>query len=448
MIRIKHGLNLPIAGEPSHSIDAPPVISSVAVLGADFIGMKPTMVVNVGDRVKRGQVLFTDKKTDGVKHTSPGCGVVSAINRGAKRAFQSVVVDLDGDDEVEFTSYGNRDLTSLTREEVTALLLDSGLWTSLRTRPFNKTPVPGSVPHSIFVTAMDTNPLSLAPRTVIEDFEAAFVYGLQAIRHLTDGTVFVCKAPEATLPGAELPFVKEVAFEGPHPAGLPGTHIHFLDPVNLNKTVWFLNYQDLIAIGQLFTTGRLSVERVISIAGPTVSHPKVVKTQVGANIDELVTGGLLPGENRVISGSVLAGRTAVAPYNFLGRFHLQVSAVAEGRKREFLGWQKPGVDKFSIKRVFASGFVGGKQRFAFTTSTEGSRRAMVPIGMFEKVMPLDILPTFLLRALIVGDTEQAQLLGCLELDEEDLALCTFVCPGKTDYGPLLRENLTQIEKEG
>ncbi|MDA1013691.1 MAG: Na(+)-translocating NADH-quinone reductase subunit A [Planctomycetota bacterium] len=448
MIRISNGLNLPITGEPSHTIDSSSIVSSVALLGADYIGMKPTMAVNVGDRVKLGQELFSDKKTAGVKHTSPASGVVSAINRGAKRLFQSVVVDLDGDDEVEFTSYGNRDLTGLSREEVTTLLLNSGLWTCLRTRPFNKTPTPGSVPHSIFVTAMDTNPLSIAPRTVIEERESSFVYGLQAIRHLTDGTVFVCKAPEATLPGADLPFVTEVSFEGPHPAGLPGTHIHFLDPVSLNKTVWFLNYQDLIAIGDLFVTGRLNVDRVISIAGPSVAHPQIVKTRLAANIDQLVDGGLLPGENRVISGSVLAGREAVAPHNFLGRFHLQVSVVAEGREREFLGWQKPGVDKFSIKRVFAAGFLGGQRRFAFTTSTEGSRRAMVPIGMFEKVMPLDILPTFLLRALIVGDTEQAQLLGCLELDEEDLALCTFVCPGKTDYGPLLRANLIQIEKEG
>lgn len=448
MIRITKGLDVPISGEPSHSVDSRPNVSSVALLGPDYVGMKPTMAVEVGDRVKVGQLLFSDKKTKGVNYTSPASGVVKAVNRGAKRVFQSVVIDVDGDDEVEFTSYRNSDLTSLSREQVTELLLQSGLWTTLRTRPFNKTPVPGSEPHSIFVTAIDTNPLSIAPASVIEDRESDFLYGLQILRRLTNGTVYVCKKPAAKLPGAELSGVQEVSFEGPHPAGLPGTHIHFLDPVSETKTVWFLNYQDLIAIGHLFVTGRLDVSRVISVAGPAVTHPALVETRVGAKIDDLVDGSLAEGENRVISGSVLSGRTSVEPFNYLGRFHLQVSALAEGREREFMGWQKPGFDTFSIKRVFAAAFSAGQRRFPMTTTTHGSRRAMVPIGMYEKVMPLDILPTFLLRSLIVGDSEQAQLLGCLELDEEDLALCTFVCPGKTDYGPILRENLNLIEKEG
>lgn len=448
MIRITKGLDIPISGEPSHSVDSRPNVSSVALLGPDYVGMKPTMAVEVGARVKLGQSLFTDKKIEGVSYTSPASGVVASINRGAKRLFQSIVIDVDGDEEVEFTSYRDSDLTSLSRENVTELLLQSGLWTTIRTRPFNKTPVPGSEPHSIFVTAIDTNPLSIAPASVIEDREADFLYGLQILRRLTSGTVHVCKSPAAKLPGADLTGVKETSFEGPHPAGLPGTHIHFLDPVGEHKKVWFLNYQDLIAIGHLFVTGRLDVSRLISVAGPAVTRPSLIETRVGAKVDDLVDGELADGENRVISGSVLSGRTAVEPFNYLGRFHLQVSALAEGREREFMGWQKPGFDTFSVKRVFAAGFSAAQRRFPMTTTTHGSRRAMVPIGMFEKVMPLDILPTFLLRSLIVGDSEQAQLLGCLELDEEDLALCTFVCPGKTDYGPILRENLTLIEKEG
>ncbi len=448
MIRITNGLDIPISGEPSHSVDRNPTVTSVALLGPDYVGMKPTMAVSVGDRVKLGQALFTDKKTEGVQYTSPASGVVSAVNRGAKRVFQSVVVDIDGDDEVEFTSYRDSDLTTLNREQVTDLLLQSGLWTTLRTRPFNRTPVPGTEPHSIFVTAMDTNPLSATPGELIDDRESDFLYGLQVLRHLTNGTIHVCKAPASNIPGNDLPGVELAAFEGPHPAGLPGTHIHFLDPVSEKKTVWFLNYQDLIAIGHLFVTGRLDVSRTISVAGPSVTRPSLVETRVGANIDQLVDGELEDGDNRVVSGSVLSGRTSVAPFNYLGRYHLQVSALPEGREREFMGWQKPGFDKFSIKRVFASSLSAAQRRFPFSTATNGSKRAMVPIGMYEKVMPLDILPTFLLRSLAVGDTDQAQLLGCLELDEEDLALCTFVCPGKTDYGPVLRENLNTIEKEG
>jgi Na+-transporting NADH:ubiquinone oxidoreductase subunit A len=238
------------------------------------------------------------------------------------------------------------------------------------------------------------------------------------------------------------------AFAGPHPAGLPGTHIHFLDPVSENKTVWFVGYQDVIAFGTLFRTGRINVDRVISLAGPVVEKPRLVRTRVGACTDDLVAGELREGDHRVISGSVLSGRTAAEPHNFLGRYHLQISAIEEGHRRELFGWSMPGLNKFSVTRSFASFWLPNKRRFDLTTSTGGSKRAMVPIGLYEKVVPLDILPTYLLRALIMDDVEQAQALGCLELDEDDLALCTFVCPGKYDYGPILRRNLTTIEIEG
>jgi Na+-transporting NADH:ubiquinone oxidoreductase subunit A len=228
---------------------------------------------------------------------------------------------------------------------------------------------------------------------------------------------------------------------------LPGTHIHFLDPVGPEKTVWHINYQDVIAVGKLFATGRLSSERVIALAGPQVERPRLIRTLLGACLSELVAGELKDGENRVISGSVLAGRTTAGPFDFLGRYHVQVSVLGEGREREFLGWQKPGFDKFSIKNVYVAKLFPGKL-FDFTTSTEGSDRAMVPISAYEKIMPLDIVPVFLLRALIVGDSDQAQLLGCLELDEDDLGLCTFVCPGKYEYGTILRNNLEKIEMEG
>jgi Na+-transporting NADH:ubiquinone oxidoreductase subunit A len=283
---------------------------------------------------------------------------------------------------------------------------------------------------------------------VIAEAGAEFIYGLQVIRRLCEGPLFLCKRPDTEIPGCDLDIVRVCEFDGPHPAGLPGTHIHFLDPVSEKKTVWYLNYQDVIAVGKFFVSGRVPVDRVISVAGPVHKNPRLLRTRLGAGIAELVAGELQEGDNRIISGSVLSGRMAVGPYAYLGRYHLQISALAEGRERTFLGWQRPGFDKFSIKRAFASAFFRSGQRFPLTTSLEGSRRAMVPIGMYESVMPLDIEPTFLLRALIVDDIEQARALGCLELDEEDLALCTFVCPGKYEYGPMLRRNLAQIEKGG
>lgn len=449
MIRITRGLDIPITGRPNPEIVQGPAVRRVGLMGQDYVGMKPTMLVQEGDHVRLGQPVFTDKKAEGVAYTAPGTGRVVEINRGRKRRFLSLVIELDGGDDpgVEFPVLASGNMHQVTRDQVKQVVADSGLWTSLRTRPFSRVPATNTVPRSIFIQAMDSSPLAVDPLGVIQARENDFRFGVQALAKLTDGTVYVCHRPGAALPGDELSNVTPAIFDGPHPSGLPGTHIHFLDPVGPGKTVWHLNYQDVIAIGHLMRTGRIDPIRVISLAGPVVTSPRVIRTRLGACVPELTEGQLAAGENRVISGSVLAGRRVEAPECYLGRYHLQVSAVAEGRERSLLGWLSPGGNKFSIKRVFTSALEQTKA-FAFTTSTEGSPRAMVPIGMYEQVMPLDILPTFLLRSLVTGDTEQAQALGCLELDEEDLALCTFVCPGKTEYGPLLRKSLTQLELDG
>ena len=445
--KITRGLNLQIAGAPRQEISDARPVSTVAVLGPDYVGMKPTMAVKVGDRVKQGQVLFVDKKTLGVAYNSPGCGEVVAIHRGAKRAFQSVVVRITGDDAESFAGYAESRLESLAPEKVIENLVGSGLWTALRTRPFSRVPALQCTLCSIFVTAMDTNPLAAEASRIIAERPEDFLNGLRVLSRLTPEKIFLCKAPGTTIPGSELSSVVISEFAGPHPAGLPGTHIHFLDPVGRKKTVWYVDYQDVMAIGKLFVTGKLDCSRVVSLAGPVVNSPRLIRTRLGASTSELVEGELAEGENRVISGSVLSGRTAEGPLAFLGRYHLQISALAEGVKRELFGWMAPGFNKFSLKNVFVSKLFPGKS-FACTTAANGGGRAIVPIGSYEKVMPLDILPTFLLRALAVDDVEQAEALGCLELDEDDLALCTFACPGKADYGAMLRRNLTIIEKEG
>lgn len=445
MINIKRGLDLPIAGAPAQRIEAGRPVRSVAVVGFDYPTMKPTMAVQVGDRVKLGQILFSDKKSEGVHYTAPGAGVVSAVHRGEKRVLQSVVIDLEGDEEVTFTSYSPAQLDGLSGEQVRENLQQSGLWTALRTRPFSKVPAVDATPASIFVTAIDTHPLAADPAIIIAEQPEAFEAGLKVLTNLAK--VFLCKAPNASLPGESLTKVQVESFNGPHPAGLAGTHIHFLDPVSASKNVWTIGYQDVIAVGKLFTSGRLSVERVVALAGPVVEQPRLVRARLGANLDELTAGELQPGANRVVSGSLLGGRTAHGAFAYLGRYHQQVSCLREGKEREMLHYMRPGVDKHSILNIYISKLMAGK-KFAFSTSTNGSPRAMVPVGNYEEVMPLDVLPTQLLRALIVGDTEVAQKLGCLELDEEDLALCSYVCAGKYEYGPILRDNLTRIEKEG
>lgn len=446
MIKINKGLDLPIGGAPQQQISDGAAVTRVAVLGEEYVGMRPTMHVQVGDKVKKGQVLFEDKKNPGVKFTAPASGEVVEVNRGAKRVLQSVVVKVEGSDAVAFDKIAAENIASTSREQLQSVLVESGMWTAFRTRPFSKAPALDSIPSSIFVTAIDTNPLAADPAVVVAEREADFVNGLNALTQLSGGKVFVCKAPGAAIPTGQSSVAVE-EFAGPHPAGLPGTHIHYLDPVGSKKAVWHINYQDVIAIGSLLVNGELDNTRVLAIGGPAAKNPRLVRTLLGADLAELTDAELTDGDVRVISGSVLSGTTAQGVHAFLGRFHLQVSLIKEGREKKFLGWITPGSDKHSVTRAYL-GHLSPSRVYDMTTTTNGSERSMVPIGNYERVMPLDILPTLLLRDLISGDTDSAQTLGCLELDEEDLALCTYVCPGKYNYGPILRSCLATIEKEG
>lgn len=368
MIKIKKGLDLPITGEAKQVIEQGAKVRSVALCGYDYVGMKPTMLVKVGDKVKKGQALFADKKTEGVVFTAPAAGTVAAINRGAKRVFQSLVIDVEGDEQETFAKYSAAELAKLDADKVVENLVNSGLWTSLRTRPFSRVPAPTTRPKSIFVNAMDSNPLAANPEVIIAEQSEAFKAGVSVLSRIAK--VFVCKEQGAKVEANDAQ-VEE--FAGVHPAGLTGTHIHFLDPVSESKTVWSLNYQDAIAIGQLFLTGEINSERVVALAGPVVTKPRLVRTVVGANLQELTAGELEAGENRVISGSVFAGRTAQGAVAYLGRYHLQVSCLQEGRERFLFRYLTPGSDRHSVLNVFISKMFGKK--LDLTTTTNGSERA-------------------------------------------------------------------------
>tara|TARA_B110000503_G_scaffold141194_1_gene233969 strand:+ start:1387 stop:2727 length:1341 start_codon:yes stop_codon:yes gene_type:complete len=446
MIKINKGLDLPIQGAPQQSIQNGNSVTRVAILGEEYIGMRPTMHVQEGDKVKKGQILFEDKKNPGVKFTAPAAGNVVEVNRGAKRVLQSVVIQLEGDESEVFAKYSNTELASLDAVKVQENLVNSGMWTAFRTRPYSKSPALDSKPNSIFVSVMDTNPLAADPQIIIAERSEDFANGLQVISRLTDGKVFVNKAPGADIDTGDAT-VEVNEFSGVHPAGLVGTHIHHLDAVGQRKKVWHIGYQDVLAIGSLFITGELDNRKVLSLGGPEAKSPRLVRTLLGADITELTADEVNAGDIRILSGSVLLGNHAHGVHGYLGRFHNQVSILREGREKELFGWIKPGVNQHSVTRAYL-GHLSPKKLFGMTTTTNGSDRSMVPIGNYERIMPLDILPTLLLRDMISGDTDGAQSLGCLELDEEDLALCTYVCPGKYNYGPILRDCLEQIEKEG
>jgi Na+-transporting NADH:ubiquinone oxidoreductase subunit A len=440
-IKINKGLNVPVAGKPELTIyDANPA-RTVGLVGWDTPGLKPKMAVSEGDRVKLGQTLYVDKRNPDVKYTSPGSGTIVAVNRGARRVLNSVVVELDGDDAVAFST------GSESENDIRKTLCESGLWATLRTRPFGRIPQPDTKPNSVFITAINTNPLAGDPGIVIAEDMDAFLAGARIVSKLTDGKVFICTRPDAEIPCPEGENFVHAEFSGPHPAGLVGTHIHFLDPVSTKKTVWHLGYQDTMAIGRLFRDGRLPTERIIALGGPMVSNPRLLRTRRGASTADILDGELEPGNARVISGSVLSGHRASGMLGWLGAYHNQISVLTEDRSREFMHWMRLGRNKYSASRAFASTLLHSGD-YPLTTTQNGSPRAMVSIGAFERIMPLDILPTPLLKALLVRDTDAAQQLGALELDEEDLALCSFVCNGKYNYGPHLRKALDEIEAYG
>jgi Na+-transporting NADH:ubiquinone oxidoreductase subunit A len=445
--RIKEGLDIPLGGKPEPVISNAASVTTVGLVGWDTPGLKPKMAVAAGDRVKLGQVLFVDKRNPAVNYTAPGCGTVRAINRGERRVLNSVVIELDGDAAESWPSIAAHDIDSLDTERIRNTLCESGLWTALRTRPFGRVPQPDATPHSIFITATNTNPLAVDPALVIAEDKEAFVTGARLVAKLSGGKTYVCTRTGADVPCPDGEQFQHAEFSGPHPAGLVGTHIHLLDPVSITRTVWHIGYQNTMAIGRLFLSGRLPTERVIALGGPMVRKPRLLRTLRGASTADILAGELHKGNARVISGSVLSGHRASGALGWLGAYHNQISVIAEGSPREFLSWMRPGHNKYSSLRAYAATFLH-KGDFDLTSSQNGSPRAMVSTGSFERVMPLDILPTPLLKSLIVRDTESAQQLGCLELDEEDLALCSFVCNGKYNYGPHLRKALDEIEANG
>jgi Na+-transporting NADH:ubiquinone oxidoreductase subunit A len=447
MIKIRRGMDIPLAGSPAQSIDETAVARTVALVGPDYIGMKPTMEVAVGDVVKRGQLVFSDKKMAGVKYTAPAGGKIVAINRGARRVFQSLVIEVDGDEAETFGAYGEAEARRLDAATIRQQLIDSGQWTALRARPYSKVADPAVQPAGLFITSIDTQPLAADPVGIIAEQSEAFMLGQDLLAAMVDCPVYLCTAPNTAIPKGTHASIRQETFAGPHPAGLVGTHIHFLMGASVSRVAWYIGYQDVIAIGRLFLDGALYTGRVIALAGPQVEKPRLIRTRLGADLQALTAGQLLSGENRVLSGSVLGGRTVHTDTAYLGRYNNLVTVLAEGRDRDFMGWLSPGAKKHSALGIYLTSWFGSKP-LAMTTTTNGSERAMVPVGAYERIMPLDVLPTQLLRALLVGDTETAKALGCMELDEEDLALCTYVCPGKYEYGPVLRDNLARIEKEG
>jgi len=466
--RIGRGLDVPVGGSADARVEDGPPIASVALVPADARVLETSLAVHDGQAVRVGEKLFEDRANPGVVHASPATGVVRIMRDGERDEPSAIVVEvaegeteapIAGDADVERAPEpANGDLDRFDREELRRILLRSGLWTSFRTRPFGRIPTPDATPAAVLVRAIDTDPLAASPRPIIEAHRESFRDGLVAVTRLVDCPTYICTAPATDIPTPSHARLKIAEFDGPHPAGLVGTHVHFLVPAvgvatgELAPAIWHIGYQDVIAIGKLLRTGRPWTERIVALAGPGMRRPRLVRTRLGASTSDLLGDALIDGECRVISGSVLSGRTASGSAAYLGRYHAQVSVLLEQRARAA---SEPEARRraFSYFRArhgrlpVATG-LGSITGSCSTTALHGRPGAMVAVEAFEQVTPLDLPIAPLLRALVVGDVERARKLGCTALEEEDLALCTFVCPAKIDYGRHLRAVLDVIEGGG
>jgi Na+-transporting NADH:ubiquinone oxidoreductase subunit A len=451
--RLRRGLDLPIAGAADCArVEAGPPVGRVAWLGDDAPGVRPRVLVAVGDRVRLGQTLCVDRRRPEVRFAAPGAGVVTAVERGERRRIEAIAIRLEGDEAERFEPVDPASLAELPRERLRELLLASGWWPALRTRPFSRIPDPGSAPRSLFVTALASDPLAPPAERLLAERPADFALGVAALARLVECPVWVCTRPAPGLAIPALPNVAAAEFAGPHPAGLPGTHIHRIDPVGPDRTVWHVGHTDVVALGRLLATGRVDDERVVALAGPSFARPRLLRTRAGASTEDLVRGELRDEHCRVVAGSVLSGRLASGPVSFLRRADTQVCALPEDPEPR-RGWR--GRDGRADRGGWLIPTRGGASRDAlapfarrrrFSASLGGRRGAFFPLERLERAFPLDLPIGPLLRSLVVGDVDEALALGCLELAEEDLALATFLCPGKLDYGALLRALLDEIER--
>ena len=446
-IKARRGLDLPIHGAPtSEAVIDRLDVKRVALLPQEFWGAKVRILVKEGDAVQVGTPLFCDRRDEGALFTSPAAGKISAVHRGERRAIQSIVIDVSGFDDA--VSFKPLNVQSATREDILGALLGSGLWPSIRRRPFDRVAISTDQPAGIIVQAYDSSPLAPDVAKIVEGREADLEVGFAALKKLTDGNVHVCVRDGVQWGRFVADGIKVDQFSGPHPAGTAGFSIHSLCPAGANRVVWHLGVQDAADIGRLLRDGKRPTERIVALTGPAAKDAKIVRTRPGADLSELCKDESNAAVVRLVNGSAIWGRTASidAHTGFLGRWNTQVTMVEDSTEREFLGWVLPVSGRFTQTNTVLDKFF--RKTFKYDTDMNGDLRAIVPIGQYESVMPMDVLATQLIKALASKDLESAEKLGALELAEEDLALCQVVDPSKVPITDWLRDMLTMIEKEG
>lgn len=444
-IKIRKGLNINLKGKAEKVFVKAKPAQTYAVKPTDFPGLTPKLIVKAGDEVKAGTPLFHDKYHPEIKFSSPVSGKVQEINRGERRKILEVIIESDGKFESE--SFTKADPSSLEKKQITETLLNCGLWPAIKQRPYSIIANPEDEPKAIFISAYDSAPLGVDYDFILQDSAKEFQAGIDILGKLTSGKVHLGVNGEypSTATIANAKNVQVNKFQGPHPAGNVGTHIHHIDPVNKGEVVWTLQPQDVVTIGRLFLTGTYDASKVVALAGSEVKAPKYYKLVAGAIITSITEDNIVEGNNRFISGNVLTG-SRIEPKGYVGFYDSLITVIPEGDQYEFFGWIAPGFNKFSLSRTFFS-WLTPKKEYTINSNLKGGKRALMITGNFERVFPMDIFPMQLIKAIIIEDIDLMEKLGIYEVAEEDFALCEFVDTSKTDIQAIVRKGLDLMVKE-
>jgi len=444
-IRLKKGLNINLIGEAEKVYASVKSTDNYVVKPTDFHGLTPKLAVKVGDRVKAGTTLFFDKYNDKVNFSSPVSGEVAAIVRGAKRKILEVVIKADT--EIAYEDFAIATSDSLSREQIIDSMLMAGVWPFVRQKPYDIIANPTDMPKSIFISAFNTAPLTIDNDFALYGMDGLFQKGLDYVVKLTSGKTHL-NIDGNTNPSKVFTDAKGVEINkisGAHPAGNVGVQMHHIDPINKGEVVWYLEPQDVISIARLFTEGKYDISRIIALAGPQVVKPRYCRMISGASIANLLVDNLKEGDNRIISGDVLTGQQ-IDESGTLGFYHTTITVIEEGKEQEFLGWILPGTHKFSASKTFLS-WLNPSKKYALNANMHGEERAYVMTGEYEKVLPMDIYPTQLIKACMIEDIELMENLGIYEVSPDDLALCEFVCTSKIEVQSIIRHGLDLVRKE-
>ena len=441
-ITLKKGLDIKLNGKAKNVLVDAQKTKMFAVQPTDFEGIIPKLLVKPGAEVKAGTVLFFAKKNPNIKFTSPVSGVVKQIVRGERRRILHVLIEADSENSYE--EFKTSDISSLSEENIKETLLNSGVWPFIRQRPYAIIADPETKPKSIFISAFDSAPLGVDYEFILSNEVANFQKGIDILSKLTDGNINLNidgKADSSffsNIKGVELN-----KFIGKHPAGTIGTQINKIDPINKGEFVWYVNPQDVVIIGRLFSEGKFDARKIIALVGSQVSEPKYYNTIIGAELNVFNDEALNDKSNRVINGDVLTG---IIANGFIGAYNSQVSVIPEGNYYEFFGWISPRFKKFSMSKTYMSWLMPSKE-YSLDTNVNGGDRALVVTGEYEKVVPMDILPTYLVKACLAEDIDKMEQLGIYEVAEEDLALCEFVCTSKIEVQKIIRDGINLMIKE-